>query len=202
MTRHRTTRFISLLTHVVEEFFSPAVVMHGTLVDVFGIGVLLMGKSGVVKSETALELIERGHRLVADDMVEVKKIDESLLMGSGSEIIRHHMEIRGLGIINARDVFGIRSIRNRKRIEMVVLLEEWNEGAEYDRLGIDEKRYTILDLDVPFITVPVRPGRNIPIIIETAALNQRLKKMGVFSARELDSRIQNWMRMEGERSND
>ncbi|MBP7604297.1 MAG: HPr(Ser) kinase/phosphatase [Spirochaetota bacterium] len=202
VTRHRTTRFISLLTHVVEEFFSPLVVMHGTLVDVFGIGVLLMGKSGVGKSETALELIERGHRLVADDMVEIRKIDESLLMGSGSEMIRHHMEIRGLGIINVRDIFGIRSIRNRKRIEMVVLLEEWTEGGEYDRLGIDEKRYTILDLDVPFITVPVRPGRNIPIIIETAALNQRLKKMGVFSARELDSRIQNWMRMEGERSND
>ncbi len=202
VTRHRTTRFISLLTHVVEEFFSPMVVMHGTLVDVFGIGVLLMGKSGVGKSETALELIERGHRLVADDMVEVKKIDESLLMGSGSDIIRHHMEIRGLGIINVRDIFGIRSIRNRKRIEMVVLLEEWTDGGEYDRLGIDEKRYTILDLDVPFIIVPVRPGRNIPIIIETASLNQRLKKMGVFSARELDSRIQNWMRMEGERSDD
>jgi len=171
-------------------------------VDIYGIGMLLLGKSGVGKSETALELIERGHRLVADDMVEVKKIDESLLMGSGSEIIRHHMEIRGLGIINARDVFGIRSIRNRKRIEMVALLEEWKEDGEYDRLGIDEKRYTILDLEVPFITVPVRPGRNIPVIIETAALNQRLKKMGVFSARELDNRIQNWMRTEGERSND
>jgi len=202
VTRHRTTRFISLMTHVVEEFFSPTIVMHGTLVDIYGIGMLLLGKSGVGKSETALELIERGHRLVADDMVEVKKIDESLLMGSGSEIIRHHMEIRGLGIINARDVFGIRSIRNRKRIEMVALLEEWKEDGEYDRLGIDEKRYTILDLEVPFITVPVRPGRNIPVIIETAALNQRLKKMGVFSARELDNRIQNWMRTEGERSND
>ncbi len=202
VTKHRTTRFISLLTHVLEEFFSPLVVMHGTLVDVFGVGVLLMGKSGVGKSECALEMIERGHRLVADDIVEIRKIDESLLMGSGSDIIRHHMEIRGLGIINVREIFGIRSVRNRKRIELVVLLEEWDNAKEYDRLGIDEKKHTILDIDVPFITVPVRPGRNIPIIIETAALNQRLKKVGVFSARELDNRIQNWMRMESADSDD
>jgi HPr kinase/phosphorylase len=196
VTRHRTTRFISLLTHVIEEFFSPMVVIHGTLADVFGVGVLLMGKSGVGKSECALELVERGHRLVADDIVEIRKIDESLLMGSGSDIIRHHMEIRGLGIINVREIFGIRSVRNRKRIELVVLLEEWDNTQEYDRLGIDENKHTILEIDVPFVTVPVRPGRNIPIIVETAALNQRLKKVGVFSARELDNRIQNWMRME------
>ncbi len=202
VTTHRTTRFISLLTHVLEEIFSPMVVNHGTLVDVFGVGVLLMGKSGVGKSECALELVERGHRLVADDMVEIRKIDESLLMGYGSEVIRHHMEIRGLGIINVKDVFGIRSVRNRKRIELVVLLEEWASGKEYDRLGIDENKYSILDMDVPFITVPVRPGRNIPIIIETAALNQRLKKMGVYSARELDNRIQHWMMMEGRKRHD
>ncbi|TAL30956.1 MAG: HPr kinase/phosphorylase [Spirochaetes bacterium] len=202
VTTHRTTRFISLLTHVMEEIFSPLVVIHGTLVDVFGVGVLLMGKSGVGKSECALELVERGHRLVADDIVEIRKIDESLLMGYGSEVIRHHMEIRGLGIINVKDVFGIRSVRNRKRIELAVLLEEWASGKEYDRLGIDESKYPILDLDVPFITVPVRPGRNIPIIIETAALNQRLKKMGVYSARELDNRIQHWMMMEGRKRHD
>jgi len=202
VTRHRTTRFISLLTHVLEEFFSPLVVMHGTLVDVFGVGVLLMGKSGVGKSECALEMVERGHRLVADDIVEIRKIDESLLMGSGSDIIRHHMEIRGLGIINVREIFGIRSVRNRKRIELVVLLEEWDNTKEYDRLGIDEKKHSILDIDVAYITVPVRPGRNIPIIIETAALNQRLKKVGVFSARELDNRIQNWMRMESAEADD
>ncbi|HDP79369.1 MAG TPA: HPr kinase/phosphorylase [Spirochaetes bacterium] len=202
VTRHRTTRFISLLTHVIEEFFSPLKVVHGTLVDVFGVGVLLMGKSGVGKSECALELVERGHRLVADDIVEIRKIDESLLMGSGSEIIRHHMEIRGLGIINVNDVFGIRSVRNRKRIELAVLLEEWDSAGEYDRLGIDEKKYSLLDIDIPFITVPVRPGRNIPVLIETAALNQRLKKMGVFSAQELDMKIQNWIRMESMESHD
>ena len=141
-------------------------------------GVLLTGKSGVGKSETALELIERGHRLVADDMVIVKKIDESLLMGAGSEILKHHIEIRGIGIVNVREIFGIRSVRNRKRIEMVILLEEWDSTKEYDRLGLDEKKYNILDIEVPYITVPVRPGRNIPVIIETAALNQRLKKSG------------------------
>lgn len=202
VTKYRTTRFISLLTHVIEEFFSPLVMIHGTLVDVFGVGVLLLGKSGVGKSECALDMIERGHRLVADDMVEIRKIDESLLMGSGSEIIRHHIEIRGLGIINVKDIFGIRSVRNRKRIELVALLEEWDEKKEYDRLGIDDKMYSILDIEVPFITVPVRPGRNIPIIIETAALDQRLKKMGIFSARELDNKIKNWIKMESQRQND
>lgn len=202
VTTHRTTRFMSLLTHVIEEFFSPVEIVHGTLVDVFGVGVLLLGKSGVGKSECALEMVERGHRLVADDIVEIKKIDESLLMGSGSEILRHHMEIRGIGIINVKDIYGIRSVRNRKRIELVVLLEEWDSTKEYDRLGIDEKKYAILDIDIPFIIVPVRPGRNIPIIIETAALNQRLKKMGIFSARELDSRIQNWIKRESAKSHD
>jgi HPr kinase/phosphorylase len=196
VTRHRTTRFISLLTHVIEDFFSPVVTLHGTLVDVFGVGVLLTGKSGVGKSECALELVERGHRLVADDVVEIHKIDESLLMGSGSDIIRHHMEIRGLGIINVREIFGIRSVRNRKRIELVVLLEEWDEAKEYDRLGIDEVKQAILDIEVSQITVPVLPGRNIPVIVETAALNQRLKKVGVYSARDLDVRIQNWMKTE------
>jgi len=194
VTRHMTTKFISLLTHIIEEIFSPAVSIHGTLVEVYGIGVLLIGKSGVGKSECALELVERNHRLVADDIVEVRKIDESLLMGSGSEIIRHHLEIRGLGIINVKDLYGIGAVRNRKRIELVVLLEEWDSSKYYDRLGIDEKRHTILEIDVPFITVPVRPGRNIPIIIETAALNQRLKKMGVYSAQELDTRIQEWIK--------
>ena len=201
VTKHSTTKFISLATHIIEEVFAPAVSLHGTLVEVYGIGVLLIGKSGVGKSECALELVERNHRLVADDIVEVRKIDESLLMGSGSEIIRHHLEIRGLGIINVKDLYGIGAVRNRKRIELVVLLEEWDSSKYYDRLGIDEKRYTILDLEVPFLTVPVRPGRNIPIIIETAALNQRLKKMGVYSAQDLDARIQEWIRTQ-EQCND
>ena len=187
-----------MLTHIVEATFAESVTIHGTLVDVFGIGILLIGKSGVGKSETALELIERGHRLIADDLVEVKKIDESLLMGNGSELIRHHMEIRGIGILNVRDIFGIRSVRNRKRIELVAELQEWDANTHYDRLGIEEQVYTILDIEVPYIIVPVRPGRNIPIIIETASLNQRLKKIGVFSAQELDKKIQEWIVRENE----
>ncbi len=196
ITERKTSRFISSLVHILDEIFAPSITLHGTLVDVFGVGMLLLGKSGVGKSECALELIERGHRLVADDMVLIKKIDESLLLGSGTPVLKHHMEIRGMGIINVRDIFGIRSVRNRKRIEVVVLLEEWDSNKEYDRLGLEEKKYTILDQEVPYITVPVRPGRNIPVIIETASLNHRLKKLGIFSAHEFDRKIQEWMKRE------
>ncbi|MGL4370447.1 MAG: HPr(Ser) kinase/phosphatase [Spirochaetota bacterium] len=189
-----TTRFVSHITHMIAMAHAPTVAIHGTLVDVFGLGVLLLGKSGVGKSETALELIERGHRLVADDIVEIRKVDDLLIMGSGSNLIKHHIEIRGLGILNIREIYGIRSVRNRKRIELVASLEDWVEGKVYDRLGIDEGRYNILDVEVPHIIVPVRPGRNIPVIVETAALNLRLKKMGVNSARELDQKLQDWMK--------
>ncbi len=196
VTEEKTSRFISSVVHILDEVFAPTITLHGTLVDVFGIGMLLFGKSGVGKSECALELIERGHRLVADDMVLIKKIDESLLFGSGTPVLKHHMEIRGMGIINVRDIFGIRSVRNRKRIDLVVLLEEWDSSKEYDRLGLEEKKYTILDQEIPYIIVPVRPGRNIPVIIETAALNHRLKKLGIFSAHEFDRKIQEWMKTE------
>jgi HPr kinase/phosphorylase len=196
VSKYRTTRFVSLWTHAVEKYFSNIITVHGSLVDVFGVGVLLLGKSGVGKSECALELIEKGHRLVADDVVEIQKIDELFLFGTSAEIIRHHMEIRGLGIINVREIYGIASVRNRKRIDFIVLLEEWDENKEYDRLGIDEQKYTILDIDLSYITVPVRPGRNIPILVETAALNHRLKKMGTYSAKELDLKIQDIVRKE------
>ncbi len=202
VTKYRSTRFVSLWTHFVEDVFSPSINIHGTLVDVFGVGVLLLGKSGVGKSECALEMIEKGHRLVADDIVDIQRIDDLFLFGTSSEIISHHMEIRGLGIINVRDIYGIASIRNRKRIEFAVMLEEWNETKEYDRLGLDEQKHTILDIEIPIITVPVRPGRNIPIIIETATLNQRLKKMGIHSAKELDIKIQGWTRKESSKIND
>ena len=189
VSKHTTTRFTSLWIHAVEQYFAQTMTIHGSLVDVYGVGVLLLGKSGVGKSECALELIEKGHRLVADDVVEIQKLDDLFLFGTSAEIIRHHMEIRGLGIINVREIYGIGSVRNRKRIDIIVLLEEWDEAKEYDRLGLDEQKYTILDIDLSYITVPVRPGRNIPILIETAALNHRLKKMGTNSARELDLKI-------------
>ena len=132
----------------------------------------------------------------ADDIVEIKKLDEKTIAGTGSHLIRHYIEIRGLGILNIRDIYGIRSVRNRKKIELIVSLEEWNLSSDYDRSGIDENFYEIMGVMVPHIVLPVRPGRNIPIIVETAALNQRLKKMGVHSARELDTKIQNWMKTE------
>jgi len=196
VTKKDTTRFLSSLIHLLDEALSPSVTLHGTLVDVYGIGVLLFGKSGVGKSECALELVERGHRFVADDMVVIKKIDEYLLMGTGSPVLKHHMEIRGLGIINIREIFGIRSVRNRKRIELVIFLEEWDSSKEYDRLGLEDEKYSIHDLEVPNIYIPVRPGRNIPIIVETAALNQRLKKLGIYSAKNLDKEIQEWIKTE------
>lgn len=196
ITEKDTTKFTSSLIYLLNEAFAPTVTLHGTFVDVYGIGVIIMGKSGVGKSECALELVERGHRIIADDMVMVKRIDESILMGSGSPMLRHHMEIRGLGIINVKELFGIRSVRDRKRVELMVMLEEWEQNKLYDRLGLEEQKFPILDIEVPSITVPVRPGRNIPIIVETAALNQRLKKLGIFSARNLDENIQEHLKRE------
>ncbi len=196
ITTKDTTNFTSSLIYLLNEAFAPTCTVHGTFIDVYGVGVLLIGKSGVGKSECALELVERGHRFIADDVVIIKRVEEYILMGSGSAILKHHMEIRGLGIINIRDIFGIRSIKNRERVELVVVLEEWDSNKQYDRLGLEEQVYPILDIEVPNIVVPVRPGRNIPIIVETAALNQRLKRLGTFSAQELDSSIQQILKRE------
>jgi len=197
VTKKDTTKFTSSLVYLLNEAFAPTVTLHGTFVDVYGIGVLLIGKSGVGKSECGLELVERGHRFISDDVVQIKRVDEQILMGSGSPLLKHHMEIRGLGIINVKDIFGIRSVRDRKRVELVVMMEEWDNNKQYDRLGLEETTHGILDIQVPSIMVPVRPGRNIPIIVETAALNQRLKKLGIFTARELDRNLQESLKREG-----
>jgi len=196
VTKKDTTRFTSSLIYLLSEAFAPTCTMHGTFVDVYGVGVLLIGKSGVGKSECALELVERGHRFIADDVVIIKRVEESVLIGYGSSILKHHMEIRGLGIINVRDIFGIRSVKNRERVELVVIMEEWDSNKQYDRLGLEEQVYPILDIAIPNIVVPVRPGRNIPIIVETAALNQRLKKIGIYSAQELDQNIKEFLKRE------
>ena len=166
----------------------PSCTTHGVLVDVFGVGVLLLGKSGIGKSEVALDLVLRGHRLVADDIVEIRRGTHALL-GSGPELIKHHIEIRGLGILNIKDLFGIASVRDAKRIDMVVELVEWSELEEYDRLGVDEQTSRFLGVDVPLIRLPVRPGRNMSTIIEVAARNQLLKQRGHFSAREFQDRL-------------
>lgn len=187
-TRLLSSQLISKLQAFLEDKLAPQSSLHGVLVDVFGIGVLILGRSGVGKSEAALDLIMRHHRLVADDVVEIKRKGD-VLFGSGSDLIKHHMEIRGLGILNIKDLFGVASVRDRKRIELVVELVEWSDEAEYDRIGIEERTYTILDVDIPLLTVPVRPGRNMTSIIEVAARNQLLKLQGHHSAWEFQERL-------------
>jgi len=165
--------------------------MHGVLLDVNGSGVLIIGRSGVGKSEAALDLITRGHRLVTDDVVNITLIAKKILMGSGSDITKHKMEIRGLGIIDICAIFGIGSIRNRKRIELVIKLEHWDNSKEYERLGLEEKTHRILGVNIPMIIIPVRPGRNIATIIEIATKNHRLRRMGTFTAKQLDKDLIN-----------
>jgi HPr kinase/phosphorylase len=177
------------LSKYLEDFFSPQMSIHGVLLDIYGVGTLIIGKSGVGKSECALALVRRGHRLVADDIVDMRLEEGHILMGSGPELIRHHMEIRGLGIINIRNIFGIGAVRTRKRIEMVVSLEEWRPGKEYDRLGLDERKVSFLGVSMPELVIPVKPGRDIATLVEIAAMNQRLKRMGTHSARELTERL-------------
>lgn len=192
-----TSTFINRVSRFLEDKLTASTCIHGVLLDVFGIGTLVIGRSGIGKSECALDLVLRGHRLVADDIVNVKKKPPATLYGTGSEIIKYHMEIRGLGIINIKDLFGIAAIRDRKIIELVVELQEWDPKVEYDRLGIDERRYTLLDVAVPFIQIPVRPGRNISVIIEVAARNQLLKLDGHFSAREFKDKLEREISADG-----
>ena len=165
------------------------IVLHGNLVDVFGIGVLILGESGTGKSECALDLVDRGHRLVADDVIRIWKENQEVLVGEGDSSLRHHMEIRGLGIINVADLYGVSAIRHRQRVELVVQLETWDAKKEYDRLGIDEHRYSLLGSQIPMVTIPVTAGRNIAILIEVAARNHLLKLMGVYSARDFSDRL-------------
>lgn len=184
-TNVMTTR----LTKILEDAFAPRKSIHGVLVEVFGVGILIVGRSGVGKSECALELIERGHRLVADDVVDIRSVSDTFLIGSGAKLIRHHMEIRGLGIINIKQLFGVGAIRDKKQIQVVVSLEEWDVKKEYDRLGMEDSTYSILEVEVPLLNIPVKPGRNVPILIETAAMNFRLNKLGYNTAKEFDREL-------------
>jgi HPr kinase/phosphorylase len=177
-----TSDFISTVTGWMADRLAPSTDVHGVLLDVLGIGVLLLGKSGIGKSETALDLVVRGHRLVADDVIKIRRQGQHVV-GRGAAIIGHHMEIRGLGIINIKDLYGISAVRETKKIELVVELREWAEGEEYDRLGFDDRHDRILDVAVPTVQLPVRPGRNIATLIEVAARNQLLKVQGTHSAR-------------------
>ncbi len=173
----------------LEEVLTAQTSMHGVLLDVFGVGILLLGKSGIGKSEIALDLVMRGHRLVADDIVDVRRRATDSVVGAGSDIIKHHMEIRGLGIINIKDLFGVASIRDRKKIEIVLELVEWDPNVEYDRLGVEDRKFRILDVEIPMLIVPVRPGRNMTTIVEVAARNHLLKQQGHHSAREFQDKL-------------
>jgi HPr kinase/phosphorylase len=196
-----TTEFHGRLLRILLDIFAPERSIHGVLVEVYGLGILILGDSGVGKSETALELIKLGHRLVADDVVEIRCVSGNILIGTGANrIIGHHMEIRGLGIINITHLFGVGAIRDRKQIQLVVELETWDAKKAYDRLGIEEKYMEILGVSIPKLEIPVKPGRNIPIIIETAAMNERLKKMGYNSAKEFNKNILKWIESDQARS--
>jgi len=195
-----TSELVSRLLRALGNVFAKKITNHGVLVEVFGIGILITGDSGVGKSEAALELIHRGHRLVADDSVEIRNVSGNLLIGGGANpALGHHMEIRGLGIINITHLFGVGAIRENKQIQLVVELENWDSDKVYDRIGADEKTTEILSIKVPYLLVPVKPGRNIPIIIETAAMNERLKKMGYFSAKEFNQSVMKWLETENAR---
>ncbi|MGB3260112.1 HPr(Ser) kinase/phosphatase [Paenisporosarcina sp.] len=184
-----TTRFSSLLTNFLESKLAPTTAVHGVLVDIYGVGVLITGKSGVGKSETALELVKRGHRLVADDCVEIRQEAENTLVGNAPKLIEHLLEIRGLGIIDIMTLFGASAIRSFKRISLVIDLEIWDPQKTYDRLGLEEEKMKIIDTDLHKLTIPVRPGRNLAVIIEVASMNHRLKRMGVNAAEEFSNRL-------------
>lgn len=184
-----TMNLLSKLTLLLTGEFAPSVSYHGTLVEVFGVGVLIQGDSSVGKSEAALGLIERGHRLISDDIVRVKKREGTYLEGSGAELTRHHMEIRGIGIINVAHLYGAVCVRDSKSIDIVVKLEAWDDHSFYDRVGTDEKYCDILGLKVPFHVLPVKPGRDVVLLLETIALNHRLKGMGYNSAKEFRSKL-------------
>ncbi|WP_456273344.1 HPr(Ser) kinase/phosphatase [Bacillus sp. AK031] len=188
-TPMKTTRFSSRLTNYLESKLAPTTAIHGVLVDIYGVGVLITGKSGVGKSETALELVKRGHRLVADDCVEIRQEDMDTLVGSSPELIEHLLEIRGLGIINVMTLFGAGAVRSYKRITLCINLELWDKTKQYDRLGLEEEKMKIIDTDITKLTVPVRPGRNLAVIIEVAAMNFRLKRMGVNAAEQFTNRL-------------
>lgn len=190
LTTHLTTSlFIERFTKYLEERLAPTTTMHGVFVDILGVGVLILGRSGIGKSECALDLITKGYRLIADDAVIIKRMSPTILFGIASDIIKYHMEIRGLGIVNVKDLFGITAIREKKQMDVVVELAQWGHDEEYDRLGFEEGVYEILGIKLPFHRIPVSPGRSVATIVEVAARNQLLKIMGYHSALEFKKKL-------------
>jgi len=189
VSNEHTTEVMSSVIGVVKREVARRITIHGVLVEVYGMGLLMMGESGVGKSETAIELLKRGHRLVADDAVEIKAIDVNALRGEAPELIRHYVELRGLGIIDVRQIFGFGAVKPYQNIHLVVNMEHWNEGSQYDRLGIKEDTVEILGVKIATVTIPVKPGRNLAVILEVAAMNQRQKHMGYNAALEFTRMI-------------
>lgn len=190
---HKTMNLLSRLTILLAEEFSPAMSCHGTLVEVFGVGVMIQGESSVGKSEAALGLVERGHRLISDDVVKVRCREGTWLEGCGAELTRHHMEIRGIGIINVAHLYGAVCVRDEKTVDLVVKLEQWDDNHFYDRVGLEEKFVDLLGVKIPFHILPVKPGRDVVLLLETIALNHRLKDMGYNSAKEFNSKLLNML---------
>ena len=189
MTDQATSSFTAEVIRWLKVQLAPCIVIHGVLVDVYGEGVLIMGESGIGKSEAALELIHRGHRLVSDDVVEIRKISDDTLLGTSPDITRHFIELRGIGIVDVKTLFGVESVMYNQTIDMVIRLEDWNREANYDRLGLDEEYIEFLGNKVVCYSIPIRPGRNLAVIVESAAINYRAKKMGYNAAQELYNRV-------------
>ena len=195
-TKERTSPFMAALIAYLNVQLAPRITRHGVLVEVYGEGLLLLGDSGVGKSETAIELVKRGHRLIADDAVEIKRVSAKTLVGTAPPIIRHYVELRGIGIIDVRRIFGMGAVKDSQGIDLVINLEPWVQGKMYDRLGLDQETVDILGNELPSITIPVKPGRNLAIILEIAAMNNRQKKMGYNTAEEFNKKLLGQMGLE------
>lgn len=192
-TIERTSAFMAALIASLNTQLAPRITRHGVLVEVYGEGMLILGDSGIGKSETAIELVKRGHRLVADDAVEIKRVSAKTLVGTAPDLIRYYIELRGIGIVDVRRLFGMGSVKATERIDLVINLERWDSEKVYDRFGLDEEKMNILGIDVPSITIPVHPGRNMAIILEVAAMNNRQKKLGYNTAEEFNKRLMEQM---------
>ena len=188
-TKERTSSLMAALTASLNTHLGPRITRHGVLVEVYGEGILILGDSGVGKSETAIELVKRGHRLIADDAVEIKRVSAKTLVGSAPEIIRHYVELRGIGIVDVKRLFGVGAVKDTEKVNLVINLEHWVNGKMYDRLGLDNETVEILGIEIPAITIPVKPGRNLAIILEIAAMNNRQKRMGYNTAEEFNKRL-------------
>ena len=192
-TEERTSEIMAAIISYLNVQLGPRITRHGVLVEVYGEGVLLLGDSGIGKSENAIELVKRGHRLIADDAVEIKKVSKRALVGTAPDIIRHYVELRGIGIVDVRRLFGMGSVKDTEKIDLIINLEQWENGKMYDRIGLDTETTEILGIKVPSITIPVSPGRNLAVIVEIAAMNNRQKKMGYDTAKEFNKRLMEQM---------